>query len=65
VMTPRPITVALGTRLTDAVDILRQRKISELPVVDAAGKPVGMIDITDLIGLVSREEAESYLRAAG
>jgi arabinose-5-phosphate isomerase len=65
VMTPRPITVVVGTRLTVAVDILRQRKISELPVVDAAGKPVGMIDITDLIGLVSREEAESYLRAAG
>jgi arabinose-5-phosphate isomerase len=65
VMTPRPLMVPVGTRLTDAVDILRNRKISELPVVDAAGKPVGMIDITDLIGLISREEAESYLRAAG
>jgi arabinose-5-phosphate isomerase len=65
VMTPTPLMVPVGTRLTDAVDILRNRKISELPVVDAVGKPVGMIDITDLIGLVSREEAESYLRAAG
>lgn len=65
VMTPAPLKVPVGTRLTDAVDILRNRKISELPVVDAAGKPVGLIDITDLIGLVSREEAESYLRAAG
>jgi len=65
VMTPKPLMVPVGTRLTDAVDILRNRKISELPVVDAAGIPVGMIDITDLIGLVSREEAESTLRAAG
>jgi arabinose-5-phosphate isomerase len=65
VMTPMPLMAPMGMRLTDAVDILRNRKISELPVVDAAGKPVGMIDITDLIGLVSREEAESYLRAAG
>jgi arabinose-5-phosphate isomerase len=65
VMTPKPLMVPLGTRLTDAVDILRNRKISELPVVDTASKPVGLIDITDLIGLVSREEAESYLRAAG
>ncbi len=65
VMTPHPITVPVGTRLSDAVDILRQRKISELPVVDALGEPIGMVDITDLIGLVSREEAESYLRAAG
>ncbi|MBI1833013.1 MAG: CBS domain-containing protein, partial [Planctomycetes bacterium] len=65
VMTPAPLMVPVGTRLSDAVDILRNRKISELPVVDAEGKPVGLIDITDLIGLVSREEAESYLRAAG
>jgi arabinose-5-phosphate isomerase len=65
VMTAKPLAVPLGTRLSDAVDILRNRKISELPVVDAASKPVGLIDITDLIGLVSREEAESYLRAAG
>jgi arabinose-5-phosphate isomerase len=65
VMTPQPITVPIGTRLSDAVELLRRRKISELPVVDALGKPAGMIDITDLIGLVSREEVESYLRAAG
>ena len=65
VMTPRPLMAPVGTRLTDAVDILRNRKISELPIVDAVGQPVGLIDITDLIGLVSREEAESYLRAAG
>ncbi len=65
VMTPAPLQVPVGTRLMDAVDILRNRKISELPVVDAAGKPVGMMDITDLIGLVTREEAESALRAAG
>ena len=65
VMTPRPLMAPVGTRLTDAVDILRNRKISELPIVDTLGQPVGLIDITDLIGLVSREEAESYLRAAG
>ncbi len=64
VMTSRPITVQVGTRVVDAVDILQQRKISELPVVDAVGKPVGMIDITDLIGLVPREEIENRSRAA-
>ena len=65
VMTANPITVMQGTRVADAVDILRLRKISELPVVDAFGKPAGLLDVTDLIGLVSREEAEHYLRAAG
>jgi arabinose-5-phosphate isomerase len=58
VMTSEPITVPLGTRLTDAIDILRQRKISELPVIDAQGRPVGLLDITDLIGLVPAEEVE-------
>jgi arabinose-5-phosphate isomerase len=64
VMTPEPITVPLGTRVVDAVDILRRRKISELPVVNAAGQPVGLLDITDLIGLIPREEVEQALRVA-
>jgi arabinose-5-phosphate isomerase len=64
VMTPHPMTVAVGTRLDDALELIRARKISELPVVDLAGCPVGLIDITDLIGLVSRQEAETYLRLA-
>jgi arabinose-5-phosphate isomerase len=64
VMTCEPITVPLGTRVADAVAVLRQRKISELPVIDAAGRPAGLIDITDLIGLVSKEEAERTMRVA-
>jgi arabinose-5-phosphate isomerase len=57
VMTADPITVAVGTRLADAVEVLSCRKISELPVVDADGKPAGLLDITDLIGLLPVEEA--------
>jgi arabinose-5-phosphate isomerase len=58
VMTCGPITVPLGTRVLDAVEILRRHKISELPVVDGAGRPAGLLDITDLIGLVPAEAAE-------
>jgi arabinose-5-phosphate isomerase len=65
VMTASPITVKVGMRLADALEVLRLRKISELPVVDVAGRPAGLLDVTDLIGLVSREEAESLLRVAG
>jgi len=64
VMTPQPITVAVGTRLADAVELIKLRKISELPVVDAAGRPVGLLDITDLIGLIPKEEAEHWTRVA-
>ncbi|HYV38284.1 MAG TPA: KpsF/GutQ family sugar-phosphate isomerase, partial [Gemmataceae bacterium] len=55
VMTPGPITVTLGTRVIDAVEVLSRRKISELPVVDGSGRPAGLIDITDLIGMVPAE----------
>ena len=51
VMTKSPSTVLVGQPLSQACDLLAQRKISELPVVDAAGKPVGMIDITDVLGI--------------
>jgi arabinose-5-phosphate isomerase len=64
VMTAGPITVPQGSRLTDAVDLMRRHKISELPVIDAGGRPVGLLDITDLIGLLSAEEAEALARVA-
>jgi arabinose-5-phosphate isomerase len=41
VMTSRPTTVVTGTRLRDALAVLETRRLSELPVVDAAGRPVG------------------------
>lgn len=64
VMTARPIVVPLGSRLQEAVDVMRRRKISELPVVDGCGRPAGLLDITDLIGLIPQEEAEQVLRVA-
>ncbi|MBY0456463.1 MAG: KpsF/GutQ family sugar-phosphate isomerase [Gemmataceae bacterium] len=53
VMTHAPTVVAPDTRVMAALDVLRARKFSELPVVDAGGRPVGMLDITDLIGIES------------
>lgn len=50
-MTKTFSAIQTGARLTDAIDVMVQRKISELPVVDAEDKPVGMIDITDVLGL--------------
>lgn len=50
VMTRNPLTVSTSATLSDVIDILSARKISELPVVDNACRPVGMIDITDVIG---------------
>ena len=52
VMTHSPITIAETALLSEVVELLAERKLSELPVVDVAGFPVGMIDITDIIALM-------------
>lgn len=52
VMTPRPVTVAADESVVKAVELLARRNISEIPVVDERNQPVGLIDITDVIGLL-------------
>lgn len=56
VMTRGPASVERGTLLSSALEILTARKISELPVIDGLGQPQGLIDITDLVGLLPREK---------
>jgi arabinose-5-phosphate isomerase len=50
VMTRRPKTIAPDAVIADAVEILSTHQISELPVLDSQERPVGLVDITDLIG---------------
>jgi arabinose-5-phosphate isomerase len=58
VMTRQPRTLPLGARVGEALDLLHRHKISELPIVDSAHRPVGLIDITDLIGLPDSDEQD-------
>ena len=51
VMTHNPLQVPQGSLMSEAVALMAQRKISELPVVDDQGRPVGLIDVTDVVGL--------------
>jgi arabinose-5-phosphate isomerase len=51
VMTKQPVVIVPEARVAEAIELLKSRKLSELPVVDQEGRPVGMLDITDLIGL--------------
>lgn len=55
VMTRGPRTVRSGSAMGDALEVLAERKISELPVVDADGRPLGLLDITDVVGLLPRD----------
>jgi arabinose-5-phosphate isomerase len=53
VMVRNPATIASGARLRDAVAMLAGRRISELPVVDAERRPIGLLDITDVVGMAA------------
>jgi arabinose-5-phosphate isomerase len=64
VMTKEPLRIAAGAMMTDAVAVMARRKISELPVVDAGGKPVGLIDITDVVALLPKEAAANKMVSA-
>jgi arabinose-5-phosphate isomerase len=57
-MTANPVQVVVGAPVSEALELLKSRKISELPVVDRGGRPVGMIDVTDLIGVPPDESEE-------
>ncbi|MEQ8786775.1 MAG: KpsF/GutQ family sugar-phosphate isomerase [Pirellulaceae bacterium] len=61
VMTSAPRRIESGCAIAEAMEILAEKKISELPVVDAANRPVGLIDITDVVSLLPmrREEEPS------
>jgi arabinose-5-phosphate isomerase len=64
VMTKRPCTVPVGAMMSDAIAVMGERKISELPVVDPEGVPAGLIDITDVVGLLPREVLAQFAQPA-
>jgi arabinose-5-phosphate isomerase len=54
VMTKKPTSIGKEKLAAQAFDILKNRKIDELPVVDRLGRVVGLLDVQDLLkaGLV-------------
>jgi arabinose-5-phosphate isomerase len=56
VMSVEPITVGTGARVAEVVDLLKRHKISEVPVIDADGRPIGLVDITDILIIMPAED---------
>ena len=48
-MTRFPSVVRSGALMSEALAALSSRKISELPVLDERGVPLGVLDVTDLV----------------
>ncbi|MGP1271885.1 MAG: KpsF/GutQ family sugar-phosphate isomerase [Phycisphaerales bacterium] len=51
VMTRRPRTLDESALLRDAVAMVREHRQDEIPVVDRDGRPVGLLDVQDLIAM--------------
>ncbi len=49
VMSRRPRTVRPGAAVANAARVLREARIDQVPVVDADGRPVGLLDVQDLL----------------
>jgi CBS domain-containing protein len=61
VMTRDPVTAHPETPLKEVIQILAERRISGLPVVDQAGKLVGVISETDLMWQESGVTPPAYI----
>ncbi len=56
VMTPTPRRLPASGYVRDAVQLVREHRIDEIPLVDENDKPVGLIDVQDLMALKVIEE---------
>lgn len=54
IMTKNPTTVTVDMLAAEAMRIMKEKKIDELPVLDKNNRPVGLLDVQDLLkaGLV-------------
>ena len=50
-MTQAPRTLDASALVRDAVNLVREARQDEIPVVDSKGQPVGLLDVQDLIAL--------------
>ena len=58
VMKTAPTTIATGAKMSAAVALLEEQKISELPVVDNSGAPQGIIDVTDVLSMLPEPKSK-------
>lgn len=51
VMTRNPRTLTAAHLVRDAVQLVREMRLDEIPIVDDDAKPLGLIDVQDLVAL--------------
>ncbi len=58
-MTPNPISIRESATIREAIELLTRREISGAPVIDEAGRPVGVVSRADI--LVHDREAVNFV----
>lgn len=51
VMTRHPKHLTIEQLVRDAVRLVREMRLDEIPVVDQTGRPVGLVDVQDLVAM--------------
>lgn len=59
VMTPNPKSISENTTLRECAEAMRQRGIHTAPVIDDAGRPIGVISRSDIVEYWTRERNRS------
>jgi CBS domain-containing protein len=65
VATLEPVTVTAATPIGECARLVRERDVRHLPVVDAEGRPVGILSTRDLLHLALDQLDELVDRARG
>jgi CBS domain-containing protein len=58
VMTADPLTITIGTGVTEAIEAMQARAVRRAPVVDGFGNLMGIITLDDLLPVVAGELEE-------
>jgi len=61
VMTSDVVTVTPAMSFRDVIKVLRRRRVSGLPVVNEAGKLVGIVSEADLLNKVEKRSPDAYV----
>jgi CBS domain-containing protein len=65
IMTPDPVTVTRELPVTEAAHLMSEKRVGALPVLDGAGKLVGLVTEGDLIMQDAKVHFPTYLHLLG
>ena len=60
IMTPQPLTCSPDTGLTEVVDLMAEHHVRRLPVVDAEGRLVGIVSLSDVAAVAARKRGADH-----